>query len=515
MKAKKLAKMSLMLTTVAAMLAACSTGDNTNAGNNAGSEGAAGNNGAASGEKLPVRYLLPGNAPEDLDTVVAAINEKMAADGVNLTYEPTYIPWDVWDQKTNLMMSTGEEFEMIAIMHDIKSPNVLVGNGGLVAIDELLDEYGADLKAAMPEWIWESAKVKGETYSVPNFWSDTAFNDGMITMRADLLAENGLQAPTSPAELLDVTETLKTNWPEDDKNVYIKMLEEPAYYLHRTYETYPFTVFENMVYIDQEGNVESWLETDEFKQDVDYAREAYERGLIHPDVLTVPDDVMNREELAGRYLYRQGDVGLGPEAMQRFPEAELDIYFLNSLEEQPRFRSYAVRNSNGISATSPHPEAAIQFLNWVYGSQENFDLVLYGVEGEHWEDAGDNLRETLKLGSNGGSAYELPMWLLGHVEMNRYPTSYDKERLERRTTIADPADVTNSVTIGFNFDPTQVSSEYANVVAEMKTSILPLMYGVVSYDKAFAGALSNMKAAGLDAVVAEYEKQFSEWQASQ
>ncbi|GBF75249.1 hypothetical protein PA598K_03640 [Paenibacillus sp. 598K] len=490
-----------------AMLTACSSTSNSEPG---GSPSSGQSEGGATQSKL-VRYLLPGNAPQDLDNAVSAINAKLKADGLNLTYDPIYIPWDVWDQRTNLMMSTGEEFELIAIMHDVKSPNVLVGNGGIVPIGDLLEEHGQDLKAAMPEWIWDSAVVNGEIQYVPNFWADTAFNGGMVTMRKDLLEKNGLSAPRSPAELLDATETIKKNWPEDDKNVYIKMLNEPAYYLHNTYDTFPFTVVDNIIRVDQEGQVSSWLESEEFKMDVDYMREAYERKLVHPDVLTVPTEVMNQEEIAGRYLYRQGDVSIGDNVRERFPGAEVDIYYL---ADQPKFRSYAIRNSNGVSATSPHPEAAIQFLNWVYKDQANFDLVLYGVEGEHFKDAGTNLRETLKFNDNGGAAYELASWLLGHVEMNRFPTSFDKNLLERRTTIADDADVVNSVTIGFNFDPSPVAAEYANVSAELKTSVEPLLYGVVSYDQAHAGMLANMKAAGLDRVIEEYRTQFEAWLAA-
>ncbi|RXZ82560.1 extracellular solute-binding protein [Paenibacillaceae bacterium] len=503
MKASKRLVMMVALILVVAMLSACGSGNDKKSNDSKGEQGS-----EKAEAKLPVRYLLPGNAPEDLATAVAAINKKLEEDGLNLVYEPTYIPWDVWDQKTNLMMSTGEEFEIIAIMHDAKSPNVLVGNGGIVPIDELLEKYGKEMKATIPDWIWDSAVINEKIHYVPNFWLDTAFNDGMVTMRSDLLEKNSLSAPKSPEELLNVAEQIKNNWPEDDKNVYLKVLNEPPYFLHNTYEAFPFTVVDNMIFIDQEGNVKSWLETEEFKMDVNYMRAAYERKLIHPDILTVPTEVLNQEELAGRYLYRPSDVSISDSVRERFPGAEVDIYYLN---EGAKFRSYALRNSNGISATSPHPEAGIQFLNWVYSDQDNFDLTLYGVKGEHWEDAGKNLKNILKFNSNGGAAYELANWLLGHVEMSRYPSNYDKAMLERRTTIADEANVVNSITIGFNFDPEPVAAEYANATAEMKTSIDPIRSGVVSYDQAFIKGLNNMKAAGLDRVVEEYNKQFTAW----
>jgi ABC-type sugar transport system, periplasmic component len=503
---RKYAMLAVSFVLVISLLAACSSGG----GNSAPSAtGGAAEESKSSGEKLPVRFLLPGNEPEDLAVVVEAINKKMADDGLNLVYQPIYLAWDVWDQRSNLMLTTGEEFELIAIMHDAKGPQLLAGNGGIIPIDDLLDKYGPDLKKSMPDWIWDSVKIGGQTISVPNFWADTAFSDGMVTMRSDLLAATGMQPPKSPEELLEAAAKIQEIWPDDNKNVYVKMLSEPAYYLHPTYETYPFTVVENMIYVDQEGNVKSWLETEEFKKDVTFMRQLYERKLVHPDILTVPGEVINQEEIAGRYLFRQGDVGLSEDVKARFPDAENKVYYLT---DSPKFRSYAIRNSNGVSSTTKHPEAAIQFLNWVYAKQENFDLVTYGIKDVHWKETGDNLKDTLKKNQNGGASYELANWLLGHVEMNRYPTNYDKDRLERRTTISD--DTLNSITIGFNFDPTNVAAEYANTVAEMKTSVEPLRFGVVSYEQAFDKVLANMKAAGLDRVVAEYEKQFKEWLAS-
>ncbi|MBS4219079.1 extracellular solute-binding protein [Bacillus sp. FJAT-49711] len=467
-----------------------------------------GSKSSESGDKLPVRYVMPGNAPQDQKEVEAAINEKLEKDGLNLKYEAIYIPWDVWDQKTNLMMSTGEEFELIHIMHDQKGPNVLASSGGIVPIDKYLDEYGSNLKKSLPDWIWDSAKINGETYIVPNFWMDTAYAEGMVTMRTDLLKANNLEAPTSPEELLDVAETLKKNWPEDNKDVYIRFLkEEPPAYLHTTYDTFPFTVFADLVYIDQEGNVKSWIETEEFKKNSAYFREAYNRKLVNPDILTEPVEVTSREEELGRFLYREGEGNNGEaNLVKKVPGAKLDIYYLN---DKDKFRAYGVRNSNGISSTTDHPEAAIQFLDWMYSSQGNFDLMSYGIKDEHWADSGENKMEILKTNDTGAAAYNVAFWMLGNIEMSRWSPDTHPEFLKTHTTVEDNA--VNSITMGFNFDASKVGVEYANCLAELKTSIYPIKLGLVDYDKAFPDALKKMKAAGIDKVVEEYEKQFNEW----
>ena len=95
--------------------------------------------------------------------------------------------------------------------------------------------------------------------------------------------------------------------------------------------------------------------------------------------------------------------------------------------------------------------------------------------------------------------------------MNRYPTNTDPARLERRTSVSE--DAVNSITIGFTFDPTNVASQYANCIAELKTSVYPVMHGVVKYEDAYDKMLAAMKSAGLDEVVDEYKRQFDEWRA--
>ncbi len=225
-------------------------------------------------EALPVRWVLPGHAPDDQGLIEEEVNKRLKENGLNLTYEAIYIPWDVWDQRTNLMMSTGEEFEIIQIMHDNKPPNIIANDGGIIPINELLDEHGSDLLDSVPEWMWESVKSGDDILSVPAFWLETGHiggGNGTYTIRTDLLEDNNLEPPTSPEELLDTAEILQENWPDSNQNVYIQTLYvEPATYLHESYDTYPFTVFENIIFIDQEGNVEPWIETEEFKQDVEF-----------------------------------------------------------------------------------------------------------------------------------------------------------------------------------------------------------------------------------------------------
>ena len=70
-------------------------------------------------------------------------------------------------------------------------------------------------------------------------------------------------------------------------------------------------------------------------------------------------------------------------------------------------------------------------------------------------------------------------------------------------------DAINSVVLNFVFDPSNVADEYAACQAEVVQSIYPIKLGLVSYEEGYENALARMQAAGIDAVVAEYQSQLN------
>ena len=67
-------------------------------------------------ELTTVVYVVPGDEPKDLAGGVQAINNKLKADGTGVQLEFRYYPWDAWDQKINIMLSTGEKFDLFQVI---------------------------------------------------------------------------------------------------------------------------------------------------------------------------------------------------------------------------------------------------------------------------------------------------------------------------------------------------------------------------------------------------------------
>ena len=60
--------------------------------------------------------------------------------------------------------------------------------------------------------------------------------------------------------------------PELRPRAWTKLNHDSSVFLHRGYDTYPFTVRDELLYIDQKGNVSAWVETDEFRKDAAFWR---------------------------------------------------------------------------------------------------------------------------------------------------------------------------------------------------------------------------------------------------
>lgn len=460
----------------------------------------------------PMRYYMPGAPTPQSAIAAAAINAKLLKDGVPVIYTPMYIPWDQWANKTNLMLSTGEEFELLHIMEDYTPTSTYVARNALYELNDLLDKNAPKMKDRFDKVLWDSATVSGKIYTVPDFWRDNSGDgEGAFNIRKDKLDKYGLKAPKTLDEMIETLTVLQKKWAEEDgvkRYVYEHSVNRCPVALHRTYDSWPFYASQDGIFkVGQDGTAEMFFTSAEFKKDCEFFNKLYKRGLIHPDILNLPSDTRNQTLLNGDFLL---GVMTGPTTSSLLANgvkgAEVLNYFMN--DDLPFLLNLPLLNSNAIPATAKNPELGLLFLDWMYSSKDNQDLVLYGVKGVHWNPIGEDKFERIK-GKDNKPLYAFDSWMIEYVPFHRFDVmdlSSEKERQDYVTNIRKDQTV-NSPMVGFNFNSEPVKVEYANVLANYTSSMLPIKVGVVSYESGYEAALKKMKAAGYEAVIAEYQKQ--------
>ena len=460
----------------------------------------------------PMRYVQPGNLCEDYEAGMAAVNEKLQADGVNIEVEIIRYPWDAYAEKLNLMLNTGEEFELLHVMQDVRNLSSIAGMGSIISIHDLIGKY-PDLYNKFGETEWLGTLYKGEEYAVPCYWR--SFDNVMSYMnyRTDVAKAVGYdEFPQTTDEIIDLMKKSQDYIVEENgikAYNWFHQTQDTAHWLHRSYDTYPFYVENSLglVLIRQDGTIDSFYESEEFKQDAHTYEEMYKQGLIHPDVLSLDHQKKYDDAAYGAFLPSQTFDPNQGNTIKENTGIDSTVEWVKSYgDDVPDMIYTFVQNLNAISATSEDPESGLKFLNWLYGSEENHNLFHYGVEGVHYEKVGDHRIEQTKTES-GDILYQMDTWMSGYLPYMAYSSKSTDNYIDYMTFKADNYVI--SPAAGFIFDASPVQSELTNLQTEIIASIYPIKFGMVSYEDGIDDAISKLKAAGLDAYMEEFRTQFA------
>ena len=119
-----------------------------------------------------------------------------------------------YDQRLNLMLSTGEAFEMLHVMQDVKNLSAIVGMDALLPVDDYLDDY-PELVEKFSDLEWDGALVNGVHYAIPCYWQSFDQTMSYMTVRTDVMKAVGYdEFPSDSVE--DVIDLMRrartTSW---------------------------------------------------------------------------------------------------------------------------------------------------------------------------------------------------------------------------------------------------------------------------------------------------------------
>ncbi|MCL2867219.1 MAG: DUF3502 domain-containing protein, partial [Clostridia bacterium] len=149
------------------------------------------------------------------------------------------------------------------------------------------------------------------------------------------------------------------------------------------------------------------------------------------------------------------------------------------------------------------------FLNLMHSDPVLVNMMLYGVEGLHWEleeDGRVNILDSNWYGAHAGA------WTVGDVLLQHVTNKEDPEKNRLLVEYAD--DALSHVSLGFRFDQTPVNDEIAALRALIKGYNRAILTGSVDPEVAIPEYVEMLKQAGLDTVIAEVQAQYDAWKAA-
>lgn len=255
--------------------------------------------------------------------------------------------------------------------------------------------------------------------------------------------------------------------------------------------------------------VVNYYETAEYKEYLSWMQKWFDSGYVYPDALTTSDNsisLFSSGKFRGTYLDCWGN--LRDEYQTRCGEEVVQLQLVD-----PYVLSAGAGGLTwGIAGTSKNPAAALRFLNEIYVNEQLVNTIQWGIEGTHWkmvdQEAGAiTFADGLDASTSG---YYNTLGLYGDKEMV-YTMMSDgqtveglKASKELLATTSQWASERTSPVKGFYWDNSAVTVEIAavdNVMAQYAASI------GIGQDKNYDRFIAELKAAGIDRIIADKQAQ--------
>lgn len=455
-------------------------------------------------DPVTLTYYYSGAPQPDGQMVYDAMNE-ILQEKLNVTLEVTPVA-DDYEQKVQLMINAGEEFDLCFTSSWLLNYVTNSTAGAFADITDMLPEYAPQLYASLePEW-WDAARVNGRIYAVINqqifarqsgFWYDDKYIQQTGT---DVNTLNSLEAFSDYMVMLKETlpaeETTFMTWSLDAMNNIKEM---------NGWENVSGSDVPGCIMSDgSDTTIFNEYDTPEYKQLIDMAKMFQEKGIIAPDVLTIPSPP--RSKLKGAIM----NIAPGNDITEARSN-NMEKVDLVGVGEPMLTTNNLTSTMTAISATSPNPERALEFLELLNTDKELYNLICHGIEGVHYTLLEDGLHyrtvENTQYNPNGD-------WMFGCV-YNSYIAEGNPDDLWEQTDELNRS-AKASVLMGFVFDDSNIKTEQANcaaVISEYKSTFAAGLYGDET-DAKYEEFLQELEDAGLEKVLAEKQAQVDAFLAS-
>ena len=503
----KLVSIMLLLALAISMLAGCggsTTTDATTAAPAAGETTTA----AASGDIPTIKIVAPTLFDSTDAPLVAAEISKISSEKIGANVELNFISFGAWQDQVNLMLSSGEQIDL---MNNGAMPIAnFVANGQIQPIDDYVAQYGQGIVGALGQSYVDAGKIGGKLYAITNN-RDLAASYGFAA-RKDLLDKYSLSLDTvkSLSDLEPILQTIKDNEPDlyPLTGQIAPRMRGMDWNVDNCGDTYNLGVLENA---GKSTTFTNYFESEFYKNWVNTMYDWAQKGLIMPDVLSSTDsgDIIMKNGKSFGYVSNlkpgfdnQLRVQTGLDAVT------VDLYPAQSSTSNATTLCWVVPTS------AKYPAEAVKLLNLWNTDPAVSNLFIYGIKDMHYKfvdeangiiDYADgvdatNIKYPVTMGWNIGNQF------ISYVWNGNAPDYWKKMDEFNKSAIISDA-------MGFTFDASQVSTEYAACASVVDQYNNALMCGALDPATALPEFNEALKAAGLEKIIAEKQAQFDAWQA--
>lgn len=437
----------------------------------------------------------------DVEDAINAISEEEIGVHVNINT----ISFGDYGTQLTLAIANKEAIDLCALSPmPASSFMTLYSSGSLTDITALLDTNGSEIKELLGAEVLGTTSVDGEIYAVPTY---RIMNSNTYLMfRKDVLAEAGVlekaESMTTWSEMEEVLQAIT-----DLGKMYAfggqKGISPTSVYCgEKISDSYSFDTLGDslaMIWSDQNGNVDLIYRQESVVDMYKKVANWYNNGWYYRDSAYSDDQIdvlISQSVYAG--AFNNSEIGIESAKRQSIGTDMLCLNIAPGMVGTTAGRNWA----SAIPTSASEPEAAMDFLNLMYTNSDIMTLLIFGIEGTHYE-----------VNENGEGAYlEGKDMSTSGYHSNDF--AYGNQFLVlpwegqsgdfREVSMADFSAATRSIYCGLSVD----TGDYASLISAI-TAVKGEYYNQISCgmysDATYAEYLSKLEAAGVDEYVALYQ----------
>ncbi|MDF2922592.1 MAG: extracellular solute-binding protein family 1 [Paenibacillaceae bacterium] len=335
----------------------------------------------ATAANLPALKRLGVWQAEDYNTYPVA---KMLEEKTGYKVQYDTLPQDKATDKLNLLIASGESYDVISMYPDMAAYFNYAQSGALIDLTPLIDKYGPNIKQAVSQSSFDAVKVDGKIYAIPNK-GGAAIGNGIL-MRTDWLEKLNLKMPTTTAEFEAVLKAFKEKDPAGNGALNVPMtINSDQEMIENLVGAFGLPNEWNVL----DGKLVPRVLDPAYKDYVNYVSGLYKQGFLDKEfVANKSATAMEKfsSGKAGAMVVNWADIPSIKDALAKTANGAA-ISFIPALKGPSGKSGYGIYAGLGqisiIPKSSKHPEDAIKWVNAML-EPNTFKELSIGVEGKHY-----------------------------------------------------------------------------------------------------------------------------------
>ena len=468
-------------------------------------------------EPVKVSWHTYTNTEQPDSAIVMEEVERLVKEKLNIDLDIHLYIRSEYPERVHPMLNTNQPIDIVSTGRSTVFNMINAAKGYFLPLDDLLKEYAPRTFNAIPLDMWKAATLKGKIYAVIPY-KDLGTLKG-IHHDGDLMDELGVKFPESFSAFSDLepllNEVKEKLIAKDERYKNWPLLDERCTNPNEEYFIdciFPY-IAHNVDGYEEFGcagkgdssTVFNYVETEEFAE---YCK-LYSR-LVDKGIVPMDSKNFDSKQPGFKWTFSLSEGSLEGNKDRFGPGARIlfhDFPF--------SYTSYVLTLTTSIGKNCAHPEAAMKVIEAINFDSDVANTLRYGIKGHHW-----NLNDENKADFTGTpnedlkkrAYYQFYGVQFGGMSAINVPA-------QRSATLVSDLGKLNercivSPNLGFVFDTTTMQTEIAacqQAVSQYADNLTTGMIPLDQVDKTIEEYAKALKAAGVDDILYEVQKQLDNW----